>query len=118
MKKPAVRSKATVCNIGYEAGEVVRNISAGKLVISTFRRVKWIKSNEQFFHRETLAVGCCIERSLLDFVLGIRWNAQCMIDRLVNAIHLHRVFNGLARTLVGGFAVDETFFDAATEHEH
>ncbi|PSL23522.1 hypothetical protein CLV60_11678 [Dyadobacter jiangsuensis] len=37
---PSVRGKAMVFNIGYEAGEVVRNMSAGKLAISMFRRIK------------------------------------------------------------------------------
>ena len=41
MAKPSVRREATVYNIGYETGEVARNTSAGKLAISTFRRIKW-----------------------------------------------------------------------------
>ncbi|MGG7665112.1 hypothetical protein [Dyadobacter sp. BHUBP1] len=46
MKKPSVHSEATVRNIGYEAGEVVRKRSAGRLVISTFRQIQWANLDE------------------------------------------------------------------------
>lgn len=46
MENPSVRGNATVHNTGYEVGEVVRNQSAGELVLSSFRRIKWMKSDQ------------------------------------------------------------------------
>src|SRR5690606_22442930 len=58
-----------------------------------------------------------IERPPLDDIIGFGIYAQGVIYGLVYLIYYDRILNGRARSFIGGFAVDQSFFNAPSPHE-
>ena len=62
-----------------------------------------------------MSVGRGIERPLLDDIIRVRSNAQCMVNRLVEVIYFDGILYGFAGTLIGSFAKNMTSFDKVFE---
>lgn len=81
------------------------------------RTVPTASLGENIHHRFTYTVFGCVEGTLLDFEFGFRADTHGGEDGGVEIFDRHRLVSQ-AWALIGGCAIEVTFFRAATEHEN
>ena len=89
-------------------------------IMTTGRTLKYHEevSAKQFLHCLSFAIRSSIKRPFLNQIIGLRINAECMINGLMNLINDNGIYDGLAGPFICRLTKYIALLDSTTKHEH